>query len=105
MRNAIDIGSVVVLSGVVGIVSQIDHGEGFAWVIWPSGCGLSDCQSAGNLREIASRDFIMEAVQALAPARQSLDQALFKALRSGASSTQIVEYEDDARPYYQRRIR
>ena len=105
MRNTIDIGSVVVLSGVAGIVSQIDHGDGIAWVIWPNDCGLSDCQSASNLREIASRDAIMEAVQTLAPSRQSLDQALFKALRSGASMQIIEAEEEHVRPYYQKRGR
>ena len=105
MRNTIDIGSAVVLSGVAGIVRQIDRGEGLAWIIWPDDCGLSDCQSAGNLHEIASRDAIMVAVQTIVPARQSLDQALSKALRSGASM-QIIEAEEEyVRPYYQKRIR
>lgn len=103
-------GNAVVVSGsnAVGIVTTVDRGQGLAWVVWPDGCGLSDCVPIGNLQTIADRSEITAALQVIAPVQQlnePLERAFINSARSRASS-EIVEYDDNlTRPYYSPKVR
>jgi hypothetical protein len=108
--NQVERGSAVVMRGsnVIGIVGTADRSQGFAWVIWPDRCGLSECQPIDHLQVICDRGTITQALQAIAPVPQlanPLERSFLNAAHSQVS-TQIVEYDSDGddadrpRPYY-----
>lgn len=90
-------------SNVIGLVSTVDRSQGFAWVIWPDRCGLSECQPLDGLQAVCDRETVVQAIQVIAPVQQlsnPLERAFLEGARSSASSA-IVEYDDNqVRPYY-----
>lgn len=71
LSQPIENGSAVVIgdSNVIGLVRALDRSAGFAWVLWPDQCGLTECQPLDQLQAICNRQAVMKAIQVISAVR------------------------------------